>query len=223
VFPIETPSYEELPQSLSREVFRILDAAQSRETPVFIHTLGIPGAGKTTFARLLHSKLPDPKPSLVYFDGLMESMPEYKAEPDPVKAFDIFEEPARAAGYLLLKNLIEKKSCILLDHSGSRADHVEMLRYAKQFGYRVIVARIVADKSTVKERILKRQEIEERFTPLNYVDERELVINGLLDQYKMIADFYMEVPNEDGGNQPWEYLSQHCDEVLAAYNRLISV
>lgn len=48
------------------------------------------------------------------------------------------------------------------------------------------------------------------------------MIKSLLGQYKAVADFYMEVPNEDGGANSLVRLDEHCSEVFEAYNRLAS-
>jgi len=176
--------------------------------------LGIPAAGKSTFSRSLKQSFSKDPPTLVAFDSIMEAMPEYRAEPDSVKAFKLYELPARMAGYFLLKRLIEKKADILLDHSGARADHVAMLCYAKALGYKVIVVRLLADKETSKVRILKRQVEEGRHTPLDYIDDREKGIDALVGDYRKIANTYMEILNNQNVQEPSSSFEKACSSVL---------
>ena len=214
-FPIETPSPETCFPSLLSLVSERLDAAQRRAEPFFVHTLGIPAAGKSSFSRHLHKSFPKDPPAFVAFDAIMEAMPEYKAEPDSVHAFKLYELPARGAGYLLLKGLIDKKADILLDHSGARPDHAVLLRYAKTLGYKIFVVRLLADKETSKARIRKRQLQEGRHTPLDYIDDRERGINALVGDYKKIADTYMEISNDRELQTPSDAFEKACSSILA--------
>ncbi len=222
MFPIETAPVETLPPSLQREASRLVKGAATRETPFFIHLLGSPAAGKSSFARALSKNFPNPVPTLIAFDRIMESMPEYKAENDIVKAFSLYELPARAAGYVVLKNLIDKKADILLDHTGSRPDHVEMLKHTKALNYRILVIRIVAEKSTAKERIGKRQALEGRHTPISYVDERDRIITSLIPAYRNVAEFYTEVANDGHSDNPESVFAESCEKIVGIIDLLKS-
>jgi predicted ABC-type ATPase len=196
-FPIETPEWSDLSPSLGKIIREIVAGAGAQSNPFLLHTAGIPGAGKSSLADSLEKSLADLFPVRVAFDKIMCAIPEYSAEPDSLLAFSKYELPARAAGYLLVKNLMEKRANIIFDHSASFPKHVDLLKFAKSLGYKVAFVRIVAAPETVKKRILARQAVEGRHTPLNYVDERLVIIEKLLEDYKAVSDVYFEIQNDD--------------------------
>ena len=198
-FPVKTTNHSDLSVSLRSIIDSMLDQAKPQANPVIVHTLGIPGAGKSSFVRSLSEQMLDMPHMVVAFDKVMMAIPEYQREVNDVgeQAFQNYELPARAAGYLLLKTLILKKVNVLFDHSGASPEHPDMLRFAQRHGYKVVMVRIMADTESVKERIVERQKLEGRYTPLDYVDARAGIIDELLRNYQSVADFYAEIRNED--------------------------
>lgn len=219
-FPIETPLQKDLLPALARVVATIAKSATTREHPYFVHTLGIPGSGKSSFVNALADQMKDRPPTVVAFDRLMEQVPEYRTHQDREQAFKQYELPAREAGYLLLRRLIEKGADILLDHSGAFPKHVDMLRYAKEAKhYRVIIVRIMVDLETAKKRIAIRQSIEGRHTPLDYVDERNRIVTELLPAYRDVADVYAEISNErEAGASPQALVEETAKIAIAVLN-----
>lgn len=196
-FPIETAHPDTILPSLKNFISETIESAAAQEKPYFIHMLGVPGSGKSTVAKEIYQMLEWRKPTLVGFDRIMESIPEYHQEPDRVRAFSSFELSARAGGYILIKELLGKRSDIFLDHGGPLASHVELLRFARANGYATAVVKVSVSNETAKKRIQARQLVEGRHTPLSYVDERCQIIEELTEGYRSATDHYFEIMNED--------------------------
>ncbi|MDD3030261.1 MAG: zeta toxin family protein [Alphaproteobacteria bacterium] len=193
-FPIETPNEREIDPEILSVVEAVRRKAAAKDAPVLIHTAGVPGAGKSSFARALARRL-DPI-TLLAFDAIMEAIPSYRTMANKEEAFARYELPARAAGYWLVRELIAKKADILFDHSASFPKHVDLLRFAKGAGYSIVFVYVRTPSKIAKERILARQRKEGRHTPLSYVDERLTIIEALLDRYKRLADVYAVIDND---------------------------
>ncbi len=202
-FPVKTPSFSELSPSLKTIVDDILAQGKPVKRPLILHTLGIPGAGKSSFIQALVHELNDISYTVVAFDRIMVAIPEYQeaAKRSSEQAFQEHELPARAAGYLVIKELIERRANILFDHSGANSSHPQLLSFARANGYRVLLVHITAPVDSVKERLLSRQQGEGRFTPLDYVEDRKALINDLLPTYRKVAASYAEIRNEDNGEE----------------------
>jgi predicted ABC-type ATPase len=203
MFPIETSTGDLLP-FFRQEIARLVSATPSAKRPFFIHTLGGPGAGKTTFLRYLKEDLGNKIP-FVAFDKLMEALPEYQACNDKKEGFEKYQMPARMAGYALLAELIAKGCSVLLEHSGGfllndetpRFQNVEMLAYAKTKGYSIMMVDLTTSLPVARERVLRRAKIEGRHVPLHYIDERHQVLQELIPHYRALADFFVEIRNEE--------------------------
>ena len=122
-----------------------LEGVKSSENPVILHTLGIPGAGKSTFARGLgHSQ-----GIMISFDDVMEKIQGYQKDKlanGNKAAFLKWEECARETGYEILFRSVEKRLDIVFDHSGARPDHVAFLRNLKQKeGYKIKIVAFQID------------------------------------------------------------------------------
>ena len=163
--------------------------------PKILHMLGIPASGKTTYLR----DNPSPGAVLISFDAIMESLPEYRNDNRRVgaeKAFAKWESCARAIGYELLFRSIERKLDIMFDHSGSRPDHVRLLEELKlNHGYRIEIVALKIDEGLAVRRAATR----DRHLPPEYIAQRKHVLDGLVPQYRAIADDYAEyVATETG-------------------------
>ena len=198
-FPIATPNQADLLPSLQIAIEEVCRNAVSQEKPFLLHTIGVPGSGKSSLVDALDENLADQSPSVVGFDRLMIAMPEYQnaAEINLEEAFSLYQLPAREAGYVLVKKLMGLKANIIFDHTAAHANQVELMKYAKEQGYSIVLVRIIAETNDIKARIKKRTATGGRHTPLEYVDDRLAIIEGLLDKYQAVADTYFEVRNDD--------------------------
>lgn len=177
-----------------------IDAAPAAKSPVLVHTLGIPGAGKSTFLNILQQKWNmDAPPCLLGFDQIMAEMAEYKAFDDMSAAFAACEIPARETGYRLLNNLITRRAHILFDNGGSAAHHVDLLKNAQKVGYHIVIVSLTVPITVAQRRVSNRLTQENRKTPPHYLTERLEKITRLDGQYRQIADAFYELRN-DGDN-----------------------
>lgn len=159
--------------------------------PIFLHMLGIPGAGKTTFLNILEANwIGVDKPYLLGFDQVMQAMPDYQAEPDKIKAFEIFELPAREKGYQILKNLIANKQSLFFDNGGSAASHLDILSRAKESGYTIILVSIATPINVAQRHVDQRSIIEGRHTPMTYLEDRAQKISTLTADYRALTPHF---------------------------------
>lgn len=185
--------------------------------------LGIPGAGKSTFATALFKKLSEQTTtafSFLAFDEIMSEIQDYQISNNQVEAFFQFEIPARNAGYKLLEDLLNKRVSILLDHGGANEKHVDLLRFcADVLHYKVIVIHVSCNLDLAKARITNRTQTERRHTPGYYVDERNTLLENLLSKYRDIANLFLmfsstpdnETEIDELGNSILTYINQHSD------------
>lgn len=198
-FPIPTVALAALPPVLRQSVTQACAQAQAQPRPLLLHTIGVPGAGKSSLLRALSAELTPLPHHCVSFDALMQEIPAYRARAvsDAEAAFQAFELPAREAGYVLLRELLARRAHILFDHSGANSDHRDILRYAKQQGYAVMLVRLGVSVTQAQRRLAERQLKDGRHTPPAYVAERQALLQTLLPAYRHSADAYLELHNDD--------------------------
>lgn len=165
--------------------------------PRVLHTLGTIAAGKSTYTREVARQQSN---SLrVNFDDIMESIPAYadmKAVQGAAPAFAMWELPARAIGYEVLFRAAERRLDLIIDHTGSRADHVALLGYLSQkCGYHVTVASFDVSLDLAAQRAGTR----DRFVPPHYIAERAETIAQLRPAYRAVADVYLEYEAIENG------------------------
>ena len=165
------------------------------ETPLFLHMLGMPGSGKTTFCTALLKAMERP---FFYcsFDYLMENLPGYQKKLNTAgsaEAFKLFEEKARVIGYAVLHKALQKRAMVLFDHGGSLPSHVQLIRLASKIGYKTVILQMNTPPALSKKRGIFRQT---RHVPANYYESRFDRIKNLIPAYQATADKFVSVPNE---------------------------
>lgn len=173
---------------------KTLTSFQPNINPKIIHTLGIPGSGKSTFCKKQKQN------NFIYisFDHIMEQIPAYhhdiEAYGSPT-AFKNWEIPARVIGYELLRRAIEKRLNILFEHSGATAAHLDLLKNLRLQGYEIEIDYIQCNINKALLRAKKREDITHRHTPPEMIKQRASVLVELCSEYKKIADVFRTYDN----------------------------
>ncbi|WP_041616155.1 AAA family ATPase [Spirosoma linguale] len=174
-----------------------LDQAKPVDFPKLLHTLGVPGSGKSTFVNGLNSV----NSVVVSFDRVMEALPQYQHDlitSGKEVAFNNWEGPARAIGYEILERAVDSKRNVIVDHSGARKDHLEFLKQAKQENYQIEVVLCETPSNEAQKRVLKREVEGGRHVPSDYIPQRQTVLNTLISGYREVADIFTIVkPNQE--------------------------
>lgn len=162
--------------------------------PFLINFSGIPGAGKTTWCKMVSEVMAN----VIYisFDEIMKNQKlPYKTEArkDANKAFERWELPIKIAGYELLRRAVKRRYNILFEHSSSIPQHVELFKWIISEGYDVHFRYIDVDIDEAKERVIKRNEVAGRFFPIELIDERDVALRKLLPQYEEICTTYKQI------------------------------
>ncbi len=184
---IQTPEYEQI-------ITTALLAAQPAQFPRIVHTLGIPGAGKSTFYKTGQW----PGYLFVSFDALMEKMSAYRQDLQKlgsVAAFKNWEIPARIAGYELLRRAVEKRLNIFFEHSGTATAHLDLLKNLRNCGYQIEIDYISCNLETALLRARNRETVTGRHTPPEMIKQRAAILENLCSEYKKIADIFKTYDN----------------------------
>lgn len=194
-FP-EVDGLKDFPQNIAEKLLKEIDKYEGHKHPYWIQIMGIPGSGKTTLVRMLQQELNNRIPyTLAAFDEYMELIPEYMTEQDRAMAFAKFEEPARAVGFEIFKELIRRKVHVLFEHSTSFIGVRDLMYFVKQSGYKLILIRVEVDQCVAKARVKAREEITKRHVPESLIDERFVIIQTRWEELTKIADLNLSVVN----------------------------
>ena len=124
----------------------------------------------------------------------MNNLDEYIQDKETLgaeKAFKKWEIPSRTLAYdLFYKAQFEGKS-IIIDMGCAREENHQMLIALKEAGYKIHMTHIICDADVALERIQSR----ERFTPIDMVYKRAMVLDTLIPSYKALADTFEEFDN----------------------------
>ena len=193
-FPIVLPPLSDLPPALQQGIAALCDNAVPVARPYLLHTIGVPGAGKSALLAALQHVLPEAVP--LSFDRIMTELADYRqlAAQDGQRAFQTFEVPARQAGYHALQRLLQRRASILFEHSAAAPEHPALLRHAKALGYRVVMAQLQVSLDSAVQRVRTRGG---RHTPSDYIPARARLIAELLPAYEAIADAIIPIHNLD--------------------------
>jgi predicted ABC-type ATPase len=179
----------------SRELIdHALASSQKQDEPLLIHLCGIPGSGKSTYARQFLNQ--NPHYTLVQFDHVMESLPGYQSDKKQlgiVEAFSKWELPARAIGYHLLQALVENSRNIFFDHSAAFIAHVNLINKLKAKGYGIQMHYLPCDPNIALNRVQEREKVIQRHTPEKLIWEREALLKELIPQYRLLVDSFTEI------------------------------
>ena len=175
-------------------ISKALNDAPSSDKPDFVHMLGIPGAGKSTFYKKNQKKFNNYL--LVGFDAIMEQVPQYHKdvkEFGSAKAFEHWEIPSRIAGYELLRRAVEEKKNIFFDHGGTPSCHKELLSNVQKIGYHTTMYYIDCSLNVAYERAEKREKEISRHTPRKMISDRSLLIKQNLSTYQNLVDDFKQI------------------------------
>lgn len=201
-FP-EVPDKDKIQQDI---LDRALVAAKSyppRDKPYWIQVMGIPGSGKTTFTHQLIPSLASRTPYLIdSFDSFMVQFNGYTQAPDLKTAFTQYEGPARALGFAVIQKLIEKRCDIVFEHSMSYPPARDLLYFAKEQGYQIVLVRILVPVEEAKARVKVQESVIGRHVPESLIDERAVLSDQRWEELSKIVDFKIECLND--GSLPTE-------------------
>ncbi len=215
-FPIVLPPLAELPAALQQSVSLICDNAATASRPYLLHTIGVPGAGKSALLDALQALLPQAVP--LGFDRMMTGLEDYQrlAAQDAQMAFHAFEHPARQAGYHALQRLLQQRAAILFEHSAAAAEHPALLHHAKALGYRVVMARLLVTSDTAERRVQARRG---RYTPPDYIPARARLIAELFPAYEAAANTIITINNPD--KSPAEQAAFYQEQAVRLHAALL--
>lgn len=116
--------------------------------PLIIILVGLPGAGKSSFARQFSETFGAP---IVSYDRLRYELftePQYSKEEQDILA--------RVANYQLGEILKTKQTCILDGDGAARVDRMRIAKTAKEAGYSTLIVWVQTDEATAKQRATRR-------------------------------------------------------------------
>lgn len=179
----------------------MLNGAKTVPKPVFVHMLGIPGSGKSSFLKILNAQWKSKVPvALLGFDQVMQDIPSYQAMDDKIAGFAKYEIPARMAGYRILDGLMAKQSHILFDNGGSAESHPDLLRHARdELGYRLAFVWTNTPLEVARARVDFRAVEEGQHTPLHYLEDRQAKLDKLITTYRTMTPHFYEMDNHHDG------------------------
>lgn len=149
--------------------------------------MGLPGAGKSFFARQFSETFGAP---IVSYDRL-----RYDLFAEPKYSKDEQDILARVVSYQLGEILKTKQTCILDGEGSARVDRMRIAKIAREAGYSTLIIWVQTDEATAKQRITRRSKQKQedkysntltpeqydmfvkKFTPPNH-SEAYVVISG---------------------------------------------
>lgn len=202
-----------LPESEIFEIEQLMIAeAKQVSAPLFVHMLGIPGSGKTSFLEVLEvvwrSNHSVPA-TFLGFDQVMQAMLSYQKTGDKVEAFAKYELPARSVGYRLLEGILKKRAHIFFDNGGSAESHPDMMLEARNtLGYRLVFVSIEISLEEALKRVHIRAIGSGQHTPSHYLEERHIKLQKLIPVYEGIAHNFYRIQNDGADIDLFQQKSQ---------------
>ncbi|MCF7865003.1 MAG: zeta toxin family protein [Candidatus Pacebacteria bacterium] len=194
-FP-KVEGFKDFPGNIAAGLLDGIKKYKSSDHPYWIQIMGIPGSGKTTLVQMIKKALNDSHLyTLAAFDEYMEQIPDYHLERNRVQAFTKYEAPARAAGFKIFEELIERKVNVLFEHSTVFPAVKDLMYFIKQSGYTFILIRVTTDTGIAKNRVKKREKRTKRHVPESLIDERAIVTAERWDELSKISDAQFSIEN----------------------------
>ncbi len=193
VIPFTFEESEDIQEVFEPIIEKMLAEAQPTQEPLFIHTLGIPGSGKTTCVK--NHKAEYPGCLVIGFNLVMEAAPQYQRDTEElglVEAFAKWEIPARIAGYELLFRAINKGYSIFFDHGGSPELHLELMKAVKRAGYHTKMYYTKCDIEVALARVAEREKVLNRHVPPELIIKRAPMIEERAQQFRSIVDEFID-------------------------------
>ncbi len=190
--------FDDIDSNLLEEANLLISSAlaisEMVEHPQLVHMCGIPGSGKTTYAKKWISE--NKSFSVVQFDSVMEQLSSYQRDKERhgiVEAFKLWELHARAIGYHLLQALVEHQRNVFFDHSATSKQHIQLIESLKKRGYIVEMIYLECLPTVAAERVKQREAIIQRHTPEHLIFERYELLEEILPTYRKSVDKFVQV------------------------------
>ena len=176
-------------------------------SPVLFSMAGIPASGKSTFVDLQIERGKFPSNAFIFDpDRVMNALPEYIQDRESngtEVAFKRWEMDARELAYDMFETALVERKSIIKDMGCARQENVDMLRRAKDQGYKINFFYIYCPSNVA----IHRSSLRDRFTPEVMIYERDDAIRGLLPQLAKISDSFTVIDNSDFRN-PFQPMSR---------------
>ncbi len=198
----ELLNFQNIPEDLKAESDILINRAlaQSHESsdPHFVHLCGIPGSGKSSYAKKRLSK--SPELNLVSFDAIMHELSGYRldATSNLKRAFQKWEIPARTIGYHLLNSLIQHNRNVLFDHSAAFEEHLLLIQHLRQLGYSLEMVYLECSPELALQRVRARQKNTLQYTPEEIVWQRYELLQVLTPRYRELVDEFHSIDANSG-------------------------
>ncbi len=187
----------------------LLTEASTSRTPYLLQVGGIPGAGKSTFCSSCRRE----NSLFISFDKIMEMIPDYQADVYKLgrkESFHKWEIIARVIGYELLRQAVDKKLNIILEHSGVNEAHLQMMENLPKLGYDTEECFILCDIEKACKRAEEREKITNRHTPRELIEERAKLVEKYVHSYQKIVN-HMSV--YDSSNNKFELVKSYRKKI----------
>lgn len=157
----------------------------------FLVIAGIPFSGKSSYIEQF-LKIETSEYLFISFDDIMQKLSVYQSlmqSRGPEIAFKQTELLARIVGYELLHRAVETRIPLILEHSSTLKEHVELYRVIRDFyGYQIEMTLMDVSLDVAAQRAYEFNEQRDgnRHTPVHYLQERHDKLQELIPEYEAL-------------------------------------
>lgn len=174
-----------------------LSHVSGQKQPCIYATCGIPGAGKSHFVDMKLARGDFPSDAYILNpDRVMVELPDYKNDVDKFgaqSAYQKWELPVRNLAYDMADQALQMRGNIIKDMGCANPLSLDLIKRAKNNGYKISMFYIQCDTDEAFRRIDQR----EFKISKDEVIKRLHSLESLIPQYQSIADEFITLQNTD--------------------------